>query len=250
MKLLYFTSLITLIYLASLTNGQATTSCKYTNSKGVQYDFSTMSNSTSYTFTDGSRNTYVWNICAPSGTCFNNNLNKNTTVCMRTFSNRWNILGLLDSQKFIENSNDANGAVLVYSYPTSIKCPNNTVTVPTTNIMLVCAEEATSVISVAVDPAQPCVYDIIMVGIGACPNDDDDKPHGLGGGWILVIVLACLLATYVLGGIFINLGRGRRGVEVIPNHQFWIDLPSLIKDGAHYLFTCGGSTSRSGYEQV
>ena len=37
------------------------------------------------------------------------------------------------------------------------------------------------------------------------------------------------------------------GLEAIPNYEFWVDVPNLIKDGATFCMSCvtnkGGSTS-------
>ncbi len=43
--------------------------------------------------------------------------------------------------------------------------------------------------------------------------------------------LGALIAYFVIGGIYMYVQKGARGLEVIPNYSFWKDLPFLIKVG-------------------
>ncbi|CAH1999323.1 unnamed protein product [Acanthoscelides obtectus] len=60
--------------------------------------------------------------------------------------------------------------------------------------------------------------------------------HGLSGGSIFLIMLLVFLTIYLVGGgLMLYFIRGARGVEVIPNIEFWRNLPSLVKDGLMFL---------------
>ncbi|VEN36422.1 unnamed protein product [Callosobruchus maculatus] len=60
--------------------------------------------------------------------------------------------------------------------------------------------------------------------------------HGLSGGSIFLILLLVFLTIYLVGGgLVLYFIRGARGVEVIPNVEFWRNLPSLVKDGLIFL---------------
>lgn len=48
-----------------------------------------------------------------------------------------------------------------------------------------------------------------------------------------------------MSGSIINLVRGKRGLEVIPNVTFWKDLPFLVIDGAKLVFFCRRGDSYS-----
>eukprot|EP01028_Stygiella_incarcerata_P012982 TRINITY_DN81011_c0_g1_i1.p1 TRINITY_DN81011_c0_g1~~TRINITY_DN81011_c0_g1_i1.p1 ORF type:complete len:2123 (-),score=413.47 TRINITY_DN81011_c0_g1_i1:321-6689(-) len=63
--------------------------------------------------------------------------------------------------------------------------------------------------------------------------------HSISGGSIFLIVLACLIFLYLVIGVIVNLVRGKRGKEIIPNYSFWRSLPGLVADG--YIFLCRGS---------
>lgn len=65
----------------------------------------------------------------------------------------------------------------------------------------------------------------------------DVPPHGLSWGTIALIALFGLALVYLLAGCIFQ--RKVKGVsslrESFPNHELWMDLPKLVKDGA--LFT-------------
>lgn len=64
--------------------------------------------------------------------------------------------------------------------------------------------------------------------------------NGLSTGSTLVILLFVFSGIYFIGGaILLKLLRGATGWEVLPNHEFWCDLPSLIRDGITFTFNCG-----------
>jgi len=59
-----------------------------------------------------------------------------------------------------------------------------------------------------------------------------------GGSWFLIVIFAILLPVYLIAGIaYKALREGARGVEMIPNLEFWKGLPGLVKDGVLYVFT-------------
>eukprot|EP01099_Mayorella_cantabrigiensis_P009048 TRINITY_DN970_c0_g1_i1.p1 TRINITY_DN970_c0_g1~~TRINITY_DN970_c0_g1_i1.p1 ORF type:complete len:251 (+),score=54.62 TRINITY_DN970_c0_g1_i1:114-866(+) len=61
---------------------------------------------------------------------------------------------------------------------------------------------------------------------------------GLSGGGIFMILVLVLVIVYFVGGfVFLKFYKKNEGKEnVIPNYAFWVDLPSLIKEGAVYSF--------------
>mmetsp|Transcript_10000 Transcript_10000/g.37313 ORF Transcript_10000/g.37313 Transcript_10000/m.37313 type:complete len:1340 (-) Transcript_10000:2928-6947(-) len=69
-------------------------------------------------------------------------------------------------------------------------------------------------------------------------------------GTVLMTVAAFALTLYFLIGSIVNIVRGKKGVEVIPNYKFWADLPFLVMDGVILIATCcRRSTARSEYEE-
>jgi len=57
-----------------------------------------------------------------------------------------------------------------------------------------------------------------------------ESPKGLSGGSILVILFFTFAGIYFVGGIVtLKLLRGATGWEMLPNHEFWCDLPALVR---------------------
>ena len=47
--------------------------------------------------------------------------------------------------------------------------------------------------------------------------------------FILFVSLLCVSVTYLVGGIIFNKVRNNAaGIEMIPNHEFWVGLPGLV----------------------
>ncbi|XP_072179713.1 uncharacterized protein [Diadema setosum] len=64
-------------------------------------------------------------------------------------------------------------------------------------------------------------------------------PKGLTAGGVICIVFICgLCAYFIFGALYMFFFRGARGVEIIPNVNFWRELPILILDGVSFL--CSG----------
>ncbi|XP_023024128.2 cation-dependent mannose-6-phosphate receptor [Leptinotarsa decemlineata] len=62
--------------------------------------------------------------------------------------------------------------------------------------------------------------------------------QGLSGGSVFLIILIVLATVYFIGGALISYFiRGARGVEIVPNIDFWRNLPGLVKDGAIFLLS-------------
>lgn len=55
-------------------------------------------------------------------------------------------------------------------------------------------------------------------------------PHTLSTGSVLVIILISTIFIYLgVGVLFKIFVAGASGIEIIPNIEFWQDLPSLIR---------------------
>lgn len=62
--------------------------------------------------------------------------------------------------------------------------------------------------------------------------------------------LTVLIVVYFVGGaLFLKFARGAEGMDIIPNREFWSDLPTLCKDGIMFIVNKirGGPSS---YETV
>ncbi|XP_072396066.1 cation-dependent mannose-6-phosphate receptor-like [Diabrotica undecimpunctata] len=64
------------------------------------------------------------------------------------------------------------------------------------------------------------------------------EEHGMSGGSIFLLILFIVAGIYFVGGAaLLYFIRGARGVEMIPNIDFWRNLPGLVKDGLIFLLS-------------
>ncbi|KAG5308585.1 MPRD protein, partial [Pseudoatta argentina] len=71
---------------------------------------------------------------------------------------------------------------------------------------------------------------------------------GLSTGSLLVILFFVSAGVYFIGGIIVLKAlRGATGWEMVPNHEFWCKLPSLVGDGVVFAFNCCRADS---YERI
>ena len=115
-----------------------------------------------------------------------------------------------------------------------------------TTIVLKCDRTIQNYTQVKVTEPEPCHYQISFSSKYACP---DGREGEFEGGWIFVIIVLVGLALYFIIGIIIKIAVFKAsGKDIIPNTEFWVELPGLIKDGIVFLFnkiTCrGGSYSK------
>ncbi|XP_044253382.1 uncharacterized protein LOC123004269 [Tribolium madens] len=77
---------------------------------------------------------------------------------------------------------------------------------------------------------------------------------GLSTGSVLLLICFISFGIYFIGGMLIlYFMRGARGLETIPNIDFWRSLPGLVKDGVIFLFSgCSASsiTTPETYDRI
>jgi len=95
-------------------------------------------------------------------------------------------------------------------------------------------------------------YNFQWVTSYACPINHPPpgtSGGGLSGGGIFLILLLCLVVVYLGAGIAYNkLRKQATGKELIPNVEFWVSLPGLVKDGV--MFIVNSTCRRGGYTTV
>ncbi|CAL7942777.1 unnamed protein product [Xylocopa violacea] len=80
-------------------------------------------------------------------------------------------------------------------------------------------------------------YHLLLISPYACATLV--QASGLSTGSMLLIYFFVFTGIYFIGGaITLKLLRGATGWEMVPNHGFWIQLPSLVKDGIVFTFNC------------
>ncbi|XP_059161705.1 uncharacterized protein LOC131944860 isoform X2 [Physella acuta] len=115
----------------------------------------------------------------------------------------------------------------------------------TSLLTIVCSSKQDEFIFEKEDPTN--TYHFTLNTRFACPSSKSSS--GLSVGSILVILFFVFILVYLIGGVlFLKYVRKAQGAEVIPNVEFWKELPSLIKDGV--LFTCRGCKAETTYEKI
>eukprot|EP01107_Rhizomastix_libera_P016459 TRINITY_DN687_c0_g1_i4.p1 TRINITY_DN687_c0_g1~~TRINITY_DN687_c0_g1_i4.p1 ORF type:complete len:238 (+),score=31.90 TRINITY_DN687_c0_g1_i4:169-882(+) len=97
-----------------------------------------------------------------------------------------------------------------------------------------------------------CHYNFWVRSPAGCPaskgKSDSKSKKGLSGGSVILIILLVCTVLYIGCGIGYNYKfAGKRGAEMLPNLQFWKDLPALCRDG--FLFAIHGF-KKDNYTQV
>lgn len=112
----------------------------------------------------------------------------------------------------------------------------------TTNVTLVCS---TNTSSTALGEAEKdkTHYEMTLYSPCACLNGcvipPVPKERGLSTGSVLVIIFFISVCCYLIGGIiYQKIIRGATGFELIPNFEFWLEFPLLVRDGC--IFCCNG----------
>jgi len=67
------------------------------------------------------------------------------------------------------------------------------------------------------------------------PPPPGSNSTGLSGGSIFLIALLVTAVVYCVGGVlFQKFHKQQTGLSMIPNSQFWLSIPGLVKDGISY----------------
>jgi hypothetical protein len=95
-------------------------------------------------------------------------------------------------------------------------------------------------------------------GGGSGTTSDSSDSGGCGGGCIFLILYFLGIGGYVAGGVAWNhFKEGKTGSDLVPNKDFWLDFPQLLKDGLLFLvhkvktlFGRGDAASGGSYQTV
>ncbi|XP_070565874.1 cation-dependent mannose-6-phosphate receptor-like isoform X2 [Ptychodera flava] len=145
-------------------------------------------------------------------------------------------LGDQNSAKFIEN---AGKLAIQYAGVTGGITRTSTVN-------LVCGQGETTFIAFGEDQEQPTFYNFELKSPECCAKAGSS---GLSAGTILCIIFLCLVSVYLIGGVlYLKFVKHEEGVNLIPNGEFWMELPALIKDG--FLFAISPCRKNSAYSEI
>jgi len=206
----------------------------YTASDGTRYQLDPLTKSTDYQGIEPGPNQfhYYWNFCSPV---------KPDTGCPEGAVAGQSFLGACTSIGYLPASikdgidGPKSGVVITYVNNADSKCGPQRTIPRQTQIVLKCDKTQEAALSSISEPGT-CVYELTIRSKHACPWEPP-KVGGIGAGWIFVIIVLVGGVLYLLVGIIVKwqVMHTEPGIELIPNIDFWRDLPNLIKDGFFFV---------------
>ncbi|XP_034184883.1 cation-dependent mannose-6-phosphate receptor [Osmia lignaria lignaria] len=107
----------------------------------------------------------------------------------------------------------------------------------TSSVTLFCCDSCTSSHIIMETKIGNSEFRLLLVSPYACKVSI--RPKGLSIGSILVLNFFIITGVYFIGGAMaLKFLRGATGWEMVPNHTFWGELSSLVKDGIAFTFSC------------
>ncbi|XP_033749710.1 uncharacterized protein LOC117334293 [Pecten maximus] len=109
----------------------------------------------------------------------------------------------------------------------------------------------TALVKVKFDKAK-CQLQATVGYAGACISITPASaiPENMTAGTVLIIIFFVSLTVYFTCGVMVNLVRGFRGKDVLPQAEFWTQLPVLIADGFLFTCRCGADQEKTGYDSI
>ncbi|KAF6036507.1 hypothetical protein EB796_005183 [Bugula neritina] len=77
-----------------------------------------------------------------------------------------------------------------------------------------------------------------------CLNDKPNSriplytDHDFSPGSLVLITSAFIFSVYLIVGLIRGTVKGRSGCDRLPNSDFWMELPLLVRDGCRFIFLC------------
>ncbi|XP_055540413.1 uncharacterized protein LOC129727047 [Wyeomyia smithii] len=154
---------------------------------------------------------------------------KGYTLCRRHTVNSTDTfqkLGTTETSSFSSDA-DNNQEYLVYKTADS----------EVTTIQLVCVKNTKSYIFVEQDTVLKTAkqVNILLFSPYACITTIEEISQSSVGQVLLILFFTGTFAYFTIASIVRFMYFGARGIEVIPNLQFWQDLPGLVRDGANFI---------------
>ncbi|CAK9816036.1 hypothetical protein ANTPLA_LOCUS8861 [Anthophora plagiata] len=203
-------------------------SCKFSN--GYGYSLWTLANSTPYSASIDENRTLLFHPCTNEVLTHNSECNKESVSVCLDKGNDSLILGKAE-ETHITIKPVKSVPMLVINHG------NYTITIT----LDCCASCPTTTLS-NIPTNNSKEYTLSLSSHYACGHYL--SPKGLSTGSLLLIYFFSFTGLYfIVGAIALKLTRGATGWELVPDHKFWLELPSYVKDGFIFTINCCHASS-------
>lgn len=244
-------SVIIALCLVAVINAQIT--CKFKGPSGKDYDFSPLKEDKVDYFVNIPQSattpipyTIKLNLCRPIIDTMCNDAGSDVAACQEwpTPDFKYHAaLGSASGITFAEGKTTGEGG---YGGTVSFTGMANQV-----NINFICEEKAGAGTPTFMDKPNQNTFLLQWKSKYACPAGFKEAASGgLSAGSVMLIILLVVTIVYFVGGIlFQKFKNHAEGADLIPNRQFWTELPLLVRDG--FKFVIGKVTGKSSsYQSV
>jgi len=217
----------------------ALTNCgSHTGVDGSRFNLASLTTVDGYNASNIASGTYLWNFCASLPAPGNGlvplscNSAASSAYAYRINGTGCFVIGAIDIPPAFMDGMNGPGSGVQIIYKTSAGCM--------TIVRVNCNAQINYVRWTTVIPTPAnCTFTITVQAKNGCKLKVTPSESGLSGGSIFLIVFFVGLATYFLLGALIKwrLMGTPAGVDMIPNVEFWTELPGYILDG--FRFTRG-----------
>jgi len=244
-------------------------SCEYTDGAGNTFDLSPLTydpsqnSPTGYNAMDSSSQNYYINFCQQVSTVDTNTAPCNkaapAAVCQSSGGN-YHSAGAVSTQTWgpwsntnapATEGNFTSGLALVYSNGDA--CPGLGSSVyRRTTINVACNEDTEKGGAYgAYSTSGSCDYQVFYSSSLACiGGGSGGGSGGVNPGWVIIFIVCIFFFVYVAVGMAIKFAKFEaRGLDLVPNYDFWKDVPALFKGGIIFFIqkitfgkVCGGYT--------
>jgi hypothetical protein len=217
----------------------ASCSCRF-NGTGHTYDLSGLHKEGDIDLgKDTLNNEYWWTPCHNTQKCGGDNGVNASPFCQLDAGGALHSCGTLSSQTWQETS-DKNGVILQYTGGQNNR--SATVTVQ-------CSTDSSPKVVIPPSENPVRVYHVTIASKYGCPGAHAGGGKVDIGGWIFVGIVLGGFVLYCIVGVIINVAvRGQSGLDIVPQREFWFDLPALVRDGVLFIFN--KITGRASYHVV
>ncbi|XP_052867280.1 uncharacterized protein LOC128273375 [Anopheles cruzii] len=158
----------------------------------------------------------------PEGGCSNG-----YTLCMFVNETKtYKRLGELQETQF-STKEDENVVYMTYKHPKESAV---------THVKLLCTNDKKSYLFLEPTAANNAGNEtLLLFSPYACPITIEDFSKPSTGTVLLIMLFISFLSYFLIGATVNAFYLGARGMEIIPNLDFWRSLPGLVRDGASFL---------------